>query len=276
LTRILLASISILRGKNKTFLFYLVALYIGQASGPVFFNLNFKEKTTMKSGIIYNGPSLLDGKPIVVIATYSKRNAKTGAVVQTYILVDGMNPLDASKTGADFSICGNCAMRGEVTTDPNRKQAAKRRCYVNLGQGVLIVYKSFLRGVYAMADNIAARKSIGRGRFVRIGTYGDPAAVPPAVWEELLSEADTFTAYSHQSGWRPDIAMQSADNYAQAFEHWKAGRRTFRVVSDILELDKKNEVLCPASKEAGRRVQCTACKLCKGSAPAKSIAIVEH
>jgi hypothetical protein len=146
----------------------------------------------MKSGIIYKGPSLLDGKPIVVIATYSKRNAKTGVVVQTYILVDGINPLEASKTGADFSICGNCAMRGEVTTDPTRKQAKNRRCYVNLGQGVLIVYKSFLRGVYAMADNISARKSIGRGRFVRIGTYGDPAAVPAAVWEDLLSEADTL------------------------------------------------------------------------------------
>jgi hypothetical protein len=92
--------------------------YTGQAFWPVFFNLNFKEKTTMKSGIIYKGPSLLDGKPIVVIATFSKRNTKTGEVVQTYILVDGMNPLDASKTGADFSICGDCAMRGEVTTDP--------------------------------------------------------------------------------------------------------------------------------------------------------------
>jgi hypothetical protein len=142
----------------------------------------------MKSGIIYNGPSLLDGKPIVVIATYSKRNAKTGEVVQTYILVDGINPLDASKTGADFSICGDCAMRGEVTTDPTRKQAKNRRCYVNLGQGVLIVYKSFLRGVYAIADNIAARKSIGRKRFVRVGTYGDPAAVPPAVWEEFFQK----------------------------------------------------------------------------------------
>jgi hypothetical protein len=230
----------------------------------------------MKNGIIYKGPSLLDGKPIVVIATFSKRNTKTGEVVQTYILVDGINPLEASKTGADFSICGDCAMRGEVTTDPTRKQAKNRRCYVNLGQGVLIVYKSFLRGVYAIADNISARKSIGRKRFVRVGTYGDPAAVPPAVWEELLSEADTFTAYSHQSGWRPDIAMQSADNYAQAFEHWKAGRRTFRVIADLGQLDKQNEALCPASKEAGRRVQCTACKLCKGSALAKSIAIVEH
>jgi hypothetical protein len=86
-----------------------------------------------------------------------------------------MNPLDASKTGADFSICGNCAMRGEVTTDPNRKQAENRRCYVNLGQGVLIVYKSFLRGVYAMADNIAARKSIGRGALC----VSEPMATPP-------------------------------------------------------------------------------------------------
>jgi hypothetical protein len=91
----------------------------------------------------------------------------------------------------------------------------------------LIVYKSFLRGVYAIADNISARKSIGRERFVRVGTYGDPAAVPPAVWEDLLSEADTFTAYSHQSGWRPDIAMQSADNHAQASCTGKQGGARF-------------------------------------------------
>mgnify|MGYP003635037148 CR=1 FL=1 len=228
----------------------------------------------MKSGIIYNGPSLLDGQPIVVIATFSNRNTKTGAVVQTYILVnrDGINPLEASKTGADFSICGDCVMRGEPTTDPKRKIAKARRCYVNLGQGVLIVYKSFLRGVYQTAQP----RDIGRGRFVRVGTYGDPAAVPAHVWTDLLAEATTFTAYSHQSGWRPDIAMQSADNRAQAVAHWKAGRRTFRVIADLGDLDKENEALCPASKEAGRRVQCTACKLCKGSSKGKSIAIVEH
>ena len=163
-------------------------------------------------------------------------------------------------------------MRGEVTTDPARKQAKGRRCYVNLGQGVLIVFKSYLRGVYQPADPA----TIGRGRFVRVGTYGDPAAVPAHVWEELLSEADTFTAYSHQSGWRPDIAMQSADNMQEAIDHWKAGRRTFRVIADLGDLDKSNEALCPASKEAGRRAQCTACKLCRGSSLAKSIAIVEH
>jgi len=96
----------------------------------------------MKSAILYKGPSVIDGKPIVAIAMFSKANTKTGPVVQTYILVDGIPPLEASKTGADFSICGDCIMRGDTTRDPKRKQAKNRRCYVNLGQGPTIVYKS--------------------------------------------------------------------------------------------------------------------------------------
>ena len=226
----------------------------------------------MKHAILYNGPSLLDGEPIVMIATYSNRNTKTGRVVQTYILRSDINPLEASKTGADFSICGNCPMRGEVTTDPNRKIAKGRKCYVNLGQGVLIVFKSFLRGVYQEGNP----RDMGRGRFVRVGTYGDPAAVPQRVWELLLSDADGFTAYTHQKPWRPEIAMQSADSHAEAVMHWKENRRTFRVIADLGELDKANETICPASKEAGRRVQCAECRLCAGFKQAKSIAIVQH
>lgn len=34
----------------------------------------------LNAGVIYDGPSLLDGKPIVVIATYSNRNKKNGSV----------------------------------------------------------------------------------------------------------------------------------------------------------------------------------------------------
>ena len=226
----------------------------------------------MKHAIIYNGPSLLDGQPIVVIATFSKRNKKTGTVLQTYILREDMNPLEASKTGADYSICGDCVMRGAPTTDPKRKQAMGRRCYVNLGQGVLIVWRAYKRGIYREGS----ARDMGRGRIVRVGTYGDPAAVPSHVWDELLSECETWTAYTHQKPWRPEIAMQSADSYAEARMHWRAGRRTFRVIADLGQLDQTHEALCPASKEAGRRVQCTACKLCQGGKLAKSIAIVEH
>ena len=150
----------------------------------------------MKSGIIYSGQSLLDGKPIVAIATYSDRNTKTGKVLQTYIIRSDISPLDASKNGEDFSICGDCEFRGEVTTDPERKKAKNRKCYVNLGQGPTIIYKAYHRGVYPMATNHADRVELGEARVVRLGTYGDPAAVPSWVWDQLLSECESHLAYS--------------------------------------------------------------------------------
>ncbi len=226
----------------------------------------------MENGVFYRGPSLIDGAPIVGVAIYSDRNGKTGRVLQTYIIRADMNPLEASKTGADVSICGTCPLRGTPTADPARKQAAGRRCYVNLGQGPLSVFRALERGRYPDVDPAA----IGAGRMVRVGTYGDPAAIPGEVWDAMLSQATTWTAYTHQKPWRPDIAMQSADTLDEAQAHWRAGRRTFRVLTGLADLDPANEALCPASKEAGRRVQCAACKLCKGSARGKSIAIVEH
>jgi len=232
----------------------------------------------MNNGIIYRGPSLYDGAPIVVVALWSKRNRKTGGMLQTYILRDDIHPMQASKTGADSSICGDCIHRGVPTSDPSRKQAVGRTCYVNLGQGVLVVWKSLQRDFYPGAFSKNARAELGAGRMIRIGTYGDPACVPVYVWNALLSRAEGWTAYSHKPGWKPSIAMQSADTLAQAQEFWAVGSRTFRVVSDVSEIVPGAEILCPASKEAGKRTTCAACKLCAGTATrsAKSIAIPMH
>jgi hypothetical protein len=167
----------------------------------------------MQNGIIYRGPSLYDDAPIVVVATFTKSNSKTGGVVQTYILRDDIDPRDASKGGQDVSICGSCPHRGEVNDDPARKIAKGRTCYVNLGQGVLITWLALQRGVYPDAQDAASRAAIGAGRVVRVGTYGDPAAVPQEIWTDLLRDATSWTAYTHSSGWRPDIAMQSADTH---------------------------------------------------------------
>ena len=58
-------------------------------------------KTKPNGYVIYKGKSLADNTTdIVVIATVSKsRNDKTGNMIQTYILVDGVDPREASKTG---------------------------------------------------------------------------------------------------------------------------------------------------------------------------------
>ena len=64
--------------------------------------------------ILYEGPSVIDGAPIVAIATGLKSpssNDKTGTMVQVWILRADVAPHEAQKTGADESICGNCPMR---------------------------------------------------------------------------------------------------------------------------------------------------------------------
>jgi hypothetical protein len=81
----------------------------------------------MKSGIIYKGPSRIDGAPIVVLATYSNRNTKTGAVVQTYILREDINPLEASARRAQtlaFAALAHCAARPRPTRPARSRRAA--------------------------------------------------------------------------------------------------------------------------------------------------------
>ena len=240
-----------------------------------------------QSSIIYNGPSLIDGAPIVCVAIITSGNVKTGNMIQTHIIRADVSPLEASKTGQDFSICGNCKHRGTPTTDSTKKQAQGRSCYVNLGQGPNQVYKR-LKGTGYPTATPEQVQEIGRARMVRLGTYGDPAAVPAHVWDNLLQHATGHTGYTHQHAPAYVSAdysrmMYSADTAQEAQTAHNAGLRTFRVipVKQWQENGTKallnTEIICPASKEAGQRVTCEKCKLCSGSGiQAKSVAIVAH
>ena len=225
----------------------------------------------MPGAVIHRGPSKIDGQLIIVVAIWASTNRKTGDMLQTYIMRSDIDPLTANKLGEDYSICGNCALRGTPTLDPTKKQAEDRPCYVVLGQGPTVVWNGLQRGIYPDYTNRQQRRALGRGRMVRIGTYGDGAAAPRFVWDDLLFEAEGHNAYSHNGG-DPRIYMQSADTLPQAQAAWSSGFRTFRVVHDTSHL-QPNEILCPSS----RGVQCVDCRLCGGSqVKAKSIAIVVH
>lgn len=220
--------------------------------------------------VIWEGESLLDGSPIVVIAIgfeNSSRNRKTGNMIQTYILRRDMSPVSAVQSGADFSICGSCVHRGTVTKIKGKPRNKGRTCYVNLGQGPLGVYRTYVRSVYPEWDGTGIA-----GRIVRLGTYGDPAAVPVSVWENLLREAAGFTGYTHQ--WRDHrfaslrkFCMASADTALDALTAQAKGWRTFRVSLNA-ERDprSKTEALCPASAEAGKKLTCDRCLACDGTA----------
>ena len=109
--------------------------------------------------VLYDGPSALDGKPIVVVATLNSANAKTGNMIQTWILRSDIKPLAALDTGEDYSICGNC---------PHRK----RTCYVNVGQAPSRVYDTYKAGKYPAFD-ATLHTGLFIGRKDRLGASGD-------------------------------------------------------------------------------------------------------
>ena len=232
-----------------------------------------------KNGLIlWAGPSVLDGAPIVVIATALQsrsQNPKTGAMVQTYILRQDVDPVSAVRSGADASICGDCPHRGDGF--------AGRTCYVVIGQGALGVWGAYRRGSYARAADVDAVRAAGAGRMVRIGTYGDPAAVPARVWSDLVADAAGHTGYTHQ--WRAshagalrDLVMASADCADDAREAHARGWRSFRVTRTVAEPSVGREIVCPASEEAGRKLQCVDCRACEGASSGRrgSIRIAAH
>lgn len=222
---------------------------------------------------------MIDGRPIVVIVNKidGSDNEKTGAdLVQSFIIRADVAPTDALKTGADASICGQCVHRPILA-----KQTGQAPCYVNVGRSVRSVYEAYRRGRYTPATP-AQLRAVLAGRKVRLGTYGDPAAAPVAMWQEITADAAGVVGYSHQwqavdfdhAAWAP-LVMASADTIDEAAQANLYGMRVFRVSVGV---DRQpGETTCPASAEGGRRATCDKCMLCGGtSKAARDIVIADH
>lgn len=213
------------------------------------------KKSSAKNGyILYKGPSILDGAPIIVIATMSTNNDKTGDMIQTWIMREDLSPIEASKQKLDSSVCGMCPHRTSL-------QGA---CYVTLHQAPLSVWKSYKKGNYKELDSSDLVHFAGRQ--IRLGSYGDPAAVPFAVWQNMINHTAGNTGYTHQlhhKKFDPRIAticQISADTEKQAEAAWKKGYKTFRVkTANMRKLD--NEIICVNTTH---NVSCLDCGLCDG------------
>jgi len=229
--------------------------------------------------VLYDGPSRIDGAPIVAIAcriTQASANEKTGAMVQTFIMRRDIAPHLALKTGEDSSICGDCKLR-PINKGPTR-------CFVRVYQAPLSVWNAYQRGRYAVPGvdfDAALLPELFSGLSFRIGSYGDPAAIPSRIWKTATRRVKNRTGYTHQ--WRRRIGvglkglcMASADNESDVASATSKGWRTFRVRKhDAPTLDV--ESICPASREGKRRTQCDTCGLCKGAMiAARNIVIADH
>lgn len=225
-------------------------------------SIKIKARPKLNGVILYEGPSMLDGEPIVVIATLKSSNIKTGNMVQTWIIRSDMKPQLALDTGADYSICGSC---------PHRQGT----CYVTVWQAPSRVYDAYKAGSYPLFDpDIHAELFMGRK--IRLGAYGDPAAAPFEVMQGVADLGIGHTGYTHQIMHKNfdkrfiGLCMVSADSPKQATKYQAMGAKTFRVAmaGDSLASD---EAECYADSQG---LQCIDCGLCEGTR--QNIAITVH
>jgi hypothetical protein len=202
-----------------------------------------------------NGFVIHEDESRVIIATgFSKTsdNRKTGDMIQIWILVRSMDPVQAIKEGLDRLICGSCVHRGDGT-------GGERSCYVNVGQAPLGIWRAWRAGRYPtlqFMDCFAGRK-------VRFGAYGDPTHIPIGLALAIAGVSSGWTGYTHQwrkpslQGWK-QILMASVDTTAELVIARSMGWSTFRVGSEATA----GEQLCASDREG---TPCSVCLLCAGA-----------
>lgn len=221
------------------------------------------------SVVIWRGPSRYDGAQIRAVLTFESRNEKTGNMVQLSVLSDTVPPFGAQKTGVDRSTCGECPLR----------PANGGGCYV-------VSYR--LTTLWDQTRNVpivplASVRARLKGRKLRLGAYGDVAALPPHLVRVIVDAvgARNVTGYTH--GHRAlgmagiahlrDVCMLSVETERDALIAQKHGWRTFRAKPKGA-VNLPSEITCPA---ALGKAHCVACGLCRGAAlSAKSVAIEVH
>ena len=234
--------------------------------------------------VLYHGPSQIgDGGDVVAILTLWSSNTKTTGAdkgkrervsqPQVMILDCDEEPHILVKEGKDQNVCGDCVF------------ASGEGCYVRVDQAPLSVYRAWKRGRYPAVDPDTLQKILTIASFIRLGSYGDPAAIPVEIWEALETAAPVkarIVGYSH--AWRytdqrlARWAMAAIEHSTDVGGARSKGWRTFRLRAGDDPL-VGSEKLCPAAKEAGELIGCDACNQCdgnRGGARRPSRAIVAH
>ena len=239
--------------------------------------------------IVWEGASAIDGKPIAVVINWGgvldpkAANDKTGAMVQSYIIPTAPEAIAKGvkglTSGFDYSVCGDCKHRPALY-----KQAGASPCYVNIGQGVLGVIRSFHKRAYPTIDHKVAAKLVS-GLSVRFGTWGDPGAAPIYIWQSLASRAKSRTGYTHRwmdtassVDWQ-SLVMASVDSPKEAIFAEASGWATFETVSDPGQALREGQARCPSDNRNARKTPCIRCPLqCSGTEPGpiKSRQILVH
>lgn len=214
------------------------------------------------SAVVWSGKSRFGGRVVAIVTGMdgSSKNEKTGAMAQLFILRADRSPLQTLADGLDYSCCGTCK-------HSSVKNGGADTCYVTVAQSPQAVWRTWRRGGYRrMTARQVSDRLRARGLSLRLGAYGDPAALPVSVLYDL-SIGIKATGYTHAWATSPEYrpyVMASVDTPEEYAAARAEGWRTFRVTVPGETLQPR-EISCPASEEMGMRTTCSACTLCDGA-----------
>jgi hypothetical protein len=219
-------------------------------------------KPKYNSYCIYDGVSQLDRRSRIICVMSNCQtnnedwNIKTGDMIQTYIIMRDVHPQVAIDQLLDGCICGNCTHRKRRKRHTRTAKVKDvRTCYVNIGKGTAAVWESFQKGnIPIVSSTVAATIQLVAGKKLRMGTYGDPVAVPFPIWGDMLRYELGHTGYTHQ--WRMPIAkpfrgvlQASCDSYIDRWEAKQAGWGTFLVRPHDGYIDKRHTAYARGAKQ---------------------------
>tara|TARA_R100001086_G_scaffold63470_1_gene29435 strand:+ start:340 stop:1164 length:825 start_codon:yes stop_codon:yes gene_type:complete len=212
------------------------------------------------SGVeIWRGKSEIDGRPIVSVLTglqSPSSNRKTGDVLQLWIFPQEESPSAAVRSGLDASVCGQCRHRPSLGGS----------CYVKAYEAPRAVWASWHSGRYPVVD-AETLSALVDGALIRLGAWGDPAALPLSSVLPWIGSAGRVVGYTHQwhepfaLPWR-GLCMASVDTPAERLRARAAGWRTFRIRPRGGSVET-GETVCPYEVSG---LQCAACMACDGMA----------
>lgn len=225
--------------------------------------------------LVYRGQSMLVDDDCTILGILIEKtenekmkNAKKIDVPQLYIIGEEYKPQVYVENGTDDIICGDCPYR------------SGNGCYVLPFHGPRAVWEAYVNGKYGFDSRKGLSQALvwlfknkDKYKFkVRLGAYGDPAALPSWVTGPLSAVVNGRLSYSHQ--WEDErfqhlkhYTMASVDSIEQKKKAQNMGWATFRVRlpgQSILP----DEIQCPADKifyEGKPRSNCAMCGLCQGT-----------
>lgn len=226
-----------------------------------------------KGFTLHDGPSAINGAPILALMQLRTGNRKTGDVPTVYFLPRDEEPHTATQSGLDVAVCGGCQHR----------PLADQTCYVNAWEAPRSVYTAWQQGLYPEASVDMLRDALSRlaPRMLRLGGWGDPLSAP-LILPPLVATARALDieAIGYTQRWNtPGVGlhkgylMASVNSAADGLRARSKGWRTFRIRPEDGPLGPAEQV-CDYEESA---YQCRACRACNGAeSSAPSVVATVH